>query len=131
MTKITAHKIVFQIGTCGGWLMAKSLDMCVSGQHFTPWRFFNEGRLEDDATFQMGEKCKVQQDFAPLPPPTQQPMVNIHYSVCCIGQFQFLTFSFPDSAAATISKSIHSFPSATTTPACSSSASSGPCSATT
>ena len=49
--------------------MAKSLELCAgSPSHFTPWTFFNEGRMEEDPTFEVRERCKFFDDFSrPIP----------------------------------------------------------------
>ena len=43
--------------------MSKSLEICVSGQHKTRWQFFNDGKLFDDETFHIVEKCQFNDDF--------------------------------------------------------------------
>ena len=58
----------FQIGVCGGWVLAKSSEICVtSREHESTWKFFNRGVLQEDATFQILEKCTFQNDFWPVP----------------------------------------------------------------
>ena len=55
----------FQVGVCGGWILTKSLETCVSGHHKSRWQFFNEGKLFEDDTFEVLEKCQFNQDFPP------------------------------------------------------------------
>ncbi len=59
--------IFFQIGSCGGWILAKSLDLCASSTHLTVWQFFNEGKMLEDKTFKVVERCQLYNDFRPLP----------------------------------------------------------------
>ena len=47
--------------------MAKSLQICASAHHQSPWEFFNQGILHEDVTFQVKEWCKFNQDFRPIP----------------------------------------------------------------
>ena len=54
-------------------MMAKSLELCASGQHQTEWKYFNEGRLELDKSFRMEEQCQTAPDFEP---PSAQKVVR-------------------------------------------------------
>ena len=60
-------KMDFQIGVCGGWLVAKSLQICASAAHEGPWEFFNQGVLHQDVTFHIKEWCQFNEDFRPIP----------------------------------------------------------------
>ena len=61
------EKMDFQIGVCGGWLVAKSLQICASAAHEGPWEFFNQGVLHQDVTFHIKEWCQFNEDFRPIP----------------------------------------------------------------
>ena len=54
---------LFKVGVCGGWILAKSQEICSTSRHKTPWQFFNEGQLYADETFRLVEKCQFNQDF--------------------------------------------------------------------
>ena len=61
------EKMNLQIGVCGGWLVAKSLQICASATHEGPWEFFNQGVLHQDVTFHVKEWCQFNEDFRPIP----------------------------------------------------------------
>ena len=57
-----------QVGVCGGWMVAKSLEICVTSTgHQTEWQYYDEGELNTDKTFNVKEECKFYQDFHSLP----------------------------------------------------------------
>ena len=58
---------LFQIGVCGGWILAKSSEICASARHQYSWKFFHNAILKEDPTFQVVERCQFQTDFFPVP----------------------------------------------------------------
>jgi len=60
-----------EIGVCGGWVLAKSQEICVTSRHESTWKFFNNGVLQEDPSFQILAKCTFQSDFFPVP---EQPI---------------------------------------------------------
>ena len=78
-------KCIFQIGVCGGWLVAKSLQICASAHHEGHWEFFNQGVLHEDITFRIKKWCQFNQDFRPLPIVS---ISNVH--IMCIKMFHHI-----------------------------------------
>jgi hypothetical protein len=48
---------------CGGWLFAKSLSICVHGQHEVSWKMTSEGGLQEDRSLRVDQNCD--QEYAP------------------------------------------------------------------
>ena len=60
-----------QISQCGGWLVAKDVNanaICATSLHGSAWKYFDQGVLKEDDTFQILERCTFQGDFFPVPP---------------------------------------------------------------
>ena len=69
--------IHFQIGVCGGWVLAKSQEICVTSRHQSSWKFFNNGILQEDPSFQILAKCTFQSDFFPVPEVSNRKDVQV------------------------------------------------------
>ena len=48
-------------------MLAKSTELCASGYHQASWKYFNEGKMEEDESFQIVEQCQFYNDFRPVP----------------------------------------------------------------
>ena len=62
-----AWYVGIQVGICGGWMVSKSLEICVTSTGNMMWQFYDEGVLNDDRSFRIKEWCRFFQDFQPLP----------------------------------------------------------------
>ena len=57
-----------EIGSCGGWIIAKSAELCPSApSHLNGWKFFDDGQMIEDESFNIGDTCKFFNDFRPVP----------------------------------------------------------------
>ena len=92
-------QIFDQVGSCGGWILAKSLELCVTSDHQTPWQFYNQGQLETDESFQIMEMCKFHNDFRPLPKVIKEFDIAFGFGINSRNLFPFTayhaTISFP------------------------------------
>ncbi|XP_059080816.1 uncharacterized protein LOC131878727 isoform X2 [Tigriopus californicus] len=70
-----AWYVGMEVGSCGGWILAKSVELCSTAEHQDPWKFYNNGQLEHDPSFHAMELCQFYDDFRPLPSP-QTPITQ-------------------------------------------------------
>ena len=83
-----------QISQCGGWLVAKDVNanaICATSLHGSAWKYFDQGVLKEDDTFQILERCTFQGDFFPVPPTVMEFKLYktlIFYEPKCLTYFQ-------------------------------------------
>jgi len=68
--------IGLEIGVCGGWLFAKSLSICIHGQHEVTWSMTSDRGLVEDRSLRVDQTC--QDEYAPRPLGADNPFRPFH-----------------------------------------------------